>query len=289
MGELKKSITKEFMSSLEGINLFLSGRMNNTALSGMRKSHAKGSSLEFSDFREYTLGDDIRRVDWNSYARFDKLFMKIFEEEKQADINIFIDISNSMCKEFNKSVFSKQIAIAIAYIALKNTDKVNIFTFSDGINYKMLKISSISKFHEIIDFLDNVDNNGVTYVLKSVKEAFQYINGKGVSYIISDFFSNDGYAEGLGFMLYKKQNISCIHTLSNFDIKPDIYGNVRLIDSENSNKYTDIFISPLIIENYKKELSQFKNKFSEFCTKKGIKYTYAYTEDSISKIVLKAL
>lgn len=289
MGELKKSITKEFMSSLEGINLFLSGRMNNTALSGTRKSHAKGSSLEFSDFREYTLGDDIRRIDWNSYARFDKLFMKIFEEEKQADINIFIDMSNSMSEEFEKSIFSRQIALAIAYIALKNTDKVNIFTFGDGVNYKKLKISSISKFHEIVDFLDNVDNNGTTYILKSVKEAFHDIKGKGVAYIISDFFSDDGYAEGLGFMLYKKQQISCIHTLSKMDTEPDIYGNVRLIDSEGINQYADIFISPLIIENYKKELNEFKNKLSEFCLKKGIKYTYADTKDNVSKIVLKAL
>ncbi len=289
MGELKKSITKEFISSLEGINLLLSGRMNNTALSGTRKSHAKGSSLEFSDFREYTLGDDIRRIDWNSYARFDKLFMKIFEEEKQADINIFIDISNSMSEEFEKSVFSKQIALSIAYIALKNTDRVNIFTFGDGVSYKKLKVSSISKFYEIVDFLDNADNNGTTYILKSVKEASKDIKGKGIAYVISDFFSDDGYAEALGYMLYKKQEISCIHTLSKMDTEPEMYGNVRLIDSEGINQDTDIFISPIIIENYKKELYEFKNKFSEFCRKKGIKYTYAYTKDKVSKIVLKAL
>lgn len=289
MGELKKSITKDFLSSLEGISMFIASKMSSTALSGMRKSRAKGSSLEFSDFREYIPGDDIRRLDWNSYARFDRLFMRIFAEEKQADINIFVDISNSMSDEFQKSIFSRQIALAIAFIALKNTDKVNIFAFGNGILKKKLGLSSASRFYEAVDFLDNIENEGTTAVVKSMKEAFSDIKGKGVSYIISDFFSDDGYAEGLGFLLYKKQDVSCIQTLSKFDKEPDIYGNIRLVDSEGTNDDIDVFVSPTIIENYKKEFLNFQNQLGEFCRKRGIKFISVDNSEQVSKIVLKAL
>ena len=289
MGEFKDSITKEFMSSIERVDMFFSGRMDSSSFIGARKSHAKGSSLDFSDFREYIQGDDIRRLDWNSYARFDKLFMKIFEEERQADINIFIDVSKSMSVETLKSVYSRQIAFAIAYIALKNTDRVNIFVFGNGIKARKLKLQSISKMNEIIDFMDNIEYDGETDISKSIKDGSLDINGRGISYIISDFLSDENFMDTIKLLLYKKQEVSVIHTLSEKDENPEIYGNIRLIDVENSSKNIDVCVDKAIIESYKKELSNFKSKISRFCKKNSIKYTYTLCGEKVYNTIIRAL
>ena len=292
MGELKDNITSDFLNEINSISFLISNNINNTAMSGNRKSKAKGNSLEFSDFRDYILGDDIRRIDWNSYARFDKLFIKVFEEEKQADVNIFIDISSSMSEQFEKSIFSRKIALAIIYIILKNTDRVNIFTFSDDIVSKKLKLYSSSKFYDAIDFLDNVEVSGSTIIKKSLTKGFFDIKNKGLSYIISDFFFEDNYKEALKFLLYKKQKVCCIQTLSKFDEEPDsygVYGNVNLIDSESEDNNIYVNLTPLVIDEYKKNFLEFKNDINSFCKKMGIKFISVNTKEPISKIILNSL
>ena len=108
MGE--KLFDQEFFAKLNNLAIAMNTRMT-YGIGGGRKSNAKGNSVEFSDFREYRLGDDIRRIDWNAYGRFDKLFVKLFMEEKEGLFQIFLDASKSMdFGEKNKSVCAQRIA-----------------------------------------------------------------------------------------------------------------------------------------------------------------------------------
>ena len=93
---LRDILTNEYLSRLEVLDMSIRKRLSAAPSSGARKSSSKGSSIEFSDFREYAQGDDLRRVDWNSYARFGRLYTKLFNEERQASINIILDGSTSM-------------------------------------------------------------------------------------------------------------------------------------------------------------------------------------------------
>ena len=130
MEDLKAIFTKEYIAKLERLSIGLTERLGAVGYSGGRKSSAKGSSLEFSDFREYIPGDDLRRVDWNGYGRFDKLYLKLFLEEKQAAVNLFLDTSKSM--DFGgKAVMAKALAASLAYIAAGGGDRTQIFAFSE--------------------------------------------------------------------------------------------------------------------------------------------------------------
>ena len=122
----------EFFNKLNTLKLSIRMRLNK-GMGGGRKSTAKGSSVEFSDFREYMLGDDIRRIDWNAYGRLDKLYIKQYMEEKEGIFNVFIDTSKSMdYGEYKKSVRAQQLAGALAYIILNNLDRVYVTQVREG-------------------------------------------------------------------------------------------------------------------------------------------------------------
>lgn len=169
MENLNDIFTKEYFTKLETFALHMRQKLDIGGYSGARKAKAQGNSLEFSDYREYRIGDDLRRIDWNSYARFEKLYMKIFLEEKQASINLFVDSSNSM-SEGNKSLYSKGLAASIAYIALKNMDKVNLFGWSDGLQQKKLNTHTSNQFMDVVQFLNELEQKGKTSFTKTIKE-----------------------------------------------------------------------------------------------------------------------
>ena len=127
-----KIFDKDFFNKLNNINLNVKLRLSQGAQGG-RKSHAKGVSVEFSDFREYTPGDDFRRIDWNAYGRFDKLFIKLFMEEREAIFNIFLDCSKSMdYGQANKSHMALKVAASLSYVVLNNFDRVYVNLLGDG-------------------------------------------------------------------------------------------------------------------------------------------------------------
>ena len=116
----------EFFARLH--TLRMSNKMKLTSgMSGGRKSSAKGNSVEFSDFREYMLGDDIRKIDWNAYGRMNRLFIKLFQEEKEGRFRIFLDGSKSMdYGERKKSVLARRIVAMLSFIVLNNLDRVYV-------------------------------------------------------------------------------------------------------------------------------------------------------------------
>jgi len=277
MPKLVEVFNKDYIGKLESFSIYMDTILMN-GYSGARKSKAKGMSLEFSDFRPYVLGDDIRRIDWNSYGRFDKLFIKLFMEEKQGSINIFIDSSASMqAGEPEKLFYAKQLAASIAYIALRNMDLVNLFAFSDEITNEKKNIQTKNLFPDLLDFLDNLPVNKESRLVNALNKIKNIPMTKGISFIISDFFSEDGYEEAVKLLQYKKQQIVLVQILSPEEIDPTIRGNLRLVDSE-SGKAKDIELTQDRINNYKKALEKFKNQIQTFCTKRGQQYIFLSTD-----------
>src|SRR5919106_2505345 len=125
-------ITPELLRRLEQFQLLAQRRAKSTA-KGERRSRARGQSVEFADYRNYTAGDDFRYLDWNLYGRLDRLFLKLYEEERELPIRIFLDASESMAfGEPRKFDFARQIAAAVGYVALCGFDRVSIVPFGDN-------------------------------------------------------------------------------------------------------------------------------------------------------------
>jgi len=277
MPKLVDVLDKEFLRQLETFSIRMETLLLN-GYSGVRSSKARGMSLEFSDFRPYTLGDDIRRIDWNSYGRFDKLFLKLFMEEKQGTINIFLDSSTSMDSgKVNKLFYAKQLAAALSYIALKNTDIVNLFSCGKIINKEKRNIQTKNIYLDLVTFLDELPVDNGTKLVTSIMNIKNRSITKGISFIISDFFSEDGYEEAVKILQYKRQQVVLVHILSPEEINPNLRGNFRLIDKENRSSKS-VEITEDKIKHYKRVLEDFKNKIQSFATQRGVGYVFLSTD-----------
>lgn len=261
---LKDLLTNEYLSRLEALDMAVKKRLSSAASAGARKSSAKGSSLEFSDFREYTPGDDLRRVDWNSYARFGRLYTKLFNEERQAVLNIILDGSASMRFYPEKWDYAQAFAASMAYIALNNADLVNIFMANGGETERCMALSSKQSFPKAAAFLEKERAGGRTELSRSVKSLAGERLGEGITLIISDFFSEDGYDSAVKLLRSKRQSVSLVQILDSRETRPDEKGNVRLIDSE-TKETRELELTAELLDRYKRTLDGFRNEMREFC------------------------
>lgn len=286
MKSLNESFTKEYLSKLENVSLEIQKRIQSLSYNGARKSNTKGSSIEFSDFRNYSIGDDLRRIDWNSYARFDRLFMKLFTEEKQASINLFLDCSASMNEE--KQWYSKMLAASLTYISLRNMDKVNLFICGKSMKANKLNLQSKNSFLDMIHFLDSVSALGETNLYESIKESMKLPIGEGISVILSDFFTEGSYKEAVKLLQSKRQTIILIQVLSKEEEEPSLQGAVQLLDSE-SQEVKEIEISQEILREYKNALKNYKNELKEFSKNRGIQFIDVSTDSPLLKTMNRLL
>lgn len=279
-----KIFDAEFLKKLEVIAI--KSRMSMTeGAGGNRKSRSKGSSVEFSDFREYSVGDDFRRIDWNAYGRFDKLFVKLFMEEREALINLFVDCSKSMdfgsVKKWDTGL---KLSAIIAYLALTNMDRVCINMMKDGSLRQSQSLTGRASFDRCIKFLDSVEFSGSTNINKCIKG--KDFHSRGISVIISDFFTPEGIEETIKYLLYKKQEVILIHVLAKEEISPSIEGQINLVDSETGS-VRDVAVTPIVLKRYQQELEKFINSLKEYANKVGASYIQVSSEHPIEKIVFE--
>ena len=282
MGE--RIFDAEFLKKLDTIVINVRMMMN-TGSGGNRKSRSKGSSVEFSDFREYSMGDDFRRIDWNAYGRFDKLFVKLFMEEREALVNIFIDVSRSMYfGESKKSLAAIKLSGILAYLALNNMDRVCLNSLSGTLVKQSAALNGRGMFQRCADFLENIQFDGVTDLNSCIKK--KEFKGSGVSIVFSDFFTPGGIEDAVKYLLYKKQDVILVHLLAPEEMNPAMEGQIRLLDSE-TGETRDISVTPALLKQYDKELNAFINNIREFCSKMGATYIQVSSAEPIEKIVFE--
>ncbi|MBU5454548.1 MULTISPECIES: DUF58 domain-containing protein [Eubacteriales] len=285
----ERIFNEDFFSKLNKINLSINLKLS-SGTQGGRKSKAKGVSVEFSDYREYMHGDDFRRIDWNAYGRFDKFFIKVFMEEREGIFNFFLDTSKSMDygKE-NKKNMALKIVAALSYVALNNLDRVNINLLDSG-NIQVLKeVSGSRAFQRIIKDLENISFDGTTSLTQSIRK--RPIKNKGVSIVVSDFLDNLGLKdleEALKYLAFKKQEIILIQVLALEEIKPELNGEITLIDSE-TNENIKISLTPNLIKEYEKTLYSYKKSIENLVKKYNGKFISVNSSMEIEEVILGEL
>ena len=274
---------KGFFEKLNTLKMSLNMRLNQ-GMSGIRKSSAKGSSVEFSDFREYMLGDDIRRIDWNAYGRTDKLYIKQFMEEKEGIFQIFIDTSKSM--EFGESPKSKmalQAAGALSYIILGNLDRVYINEMKENSITQGKGVTGSAAFSHILDNLNRITFDGRTTLNKTILS--RPVRSGGVSIIISDFLDENGIEEAMKYLAYKKQTIVLIQILAKEEIQIDYEGTINILDMETSDRMK-ITMSNATIKKYKETLQEMQNNLQNLARKYGAHYIFMQSDESLIATML---
>ncbi len=273
----------EFLETIR--RLSLNTRMSLDAGNvGVRKSKSKGSSVEFSDFREYTEGDDFRKIDWNAYGRFERLFVKLFMEEREAQVSVFLDISKSM-KHGNpeKSTTASRLAGAFAYMSLANYDRVNLFCVNNRITTSIKSLRGVNSFSQIVSTIENLSYDGESSIVTALKD-YRTTTNKGISIIISDFLSTDSVDDLIKLLKYNRQDIYICHVMSPQELEPELEGELRLIDSE-TGEFLDILTSNAVYDVYQKNLERFLAELKETCLKWGAGYSFVRSDEDIVRVL----
>lgn len=268
--------------------LRMSSKMKMTAgMSGGRKSSLKGNSVEFSDFREYILGDDIRKIDWNAYGRMDRLFIKLFQEEKEGIFRIFLDGSKSMdYGEKKKSVLARRIAGMLSYVVLNNLDRVYLTKLGDSVIQPGKGMTGRQSFQKLLFALENMDFYGTSSLYEGIQKC--KISGRGVTILISDFFDEENLEEMLRYLSYQKQEIILIQTLAAEEVNPDLEGHLNLIDMEARGDLR-VSMSSSVLHKYKKTLKEFQDHMEKLARKYQAHYLVVSTEDALDKFIFEGI
>ena len=278
----------EFLHKLEQLEL-VSKKIFVGRMKGERKSKRRGSSVEFADHRNYSVGDDLRHIDWNVYGRLDKLFLKLFLEEEDLHVYTLLDTSLSMdFGEPTKLHYGKQVAAALAFIGLCNHDRIILDTYSTALVTGMPSVRGRSQMWRVVQYLEQLAASGSSNLTASAKAFAIKHAGKGVVVVISDFLDKHGYEEALRYLLARNLDIYVVHVLSREEVEPEVVGDLRLVDSEDEDE-AEITVSAPLLKRYKENLNGFVGGLKEWCTKRGITYIFTTNQNPFDRLVLNYL
>ncbi len=270
------------MAKLERMEL-VSRKIFRGRMKGERRSHRKGQSVEFADFRNYVPGDDLRFIDWNLFARLDRLYLKLFLEEEDLHLYVLIDDSRSM--DFGtptKLHVAKQISAALGYIGLCRGDRVSLSTFN---RQQPGVFRGRSSTYQMLDSLSGFEPAATSLDMTAAVKTFCIRNvHKGIVVLISDLMDKQGYEAALRMLVARDLDIFMVHLLSPEELQPEFKGDLKLIDCEDLDQ-REISVSSSLLKRYHQTLNAFVDGAKAFCRKRSISYVPARSDVAVDVLI----
>jgi uncharacterized protein (DUF58 family) len=278
----------QFLARLEQLEL-VSRKIFLGRMKGERRSKRKGQSVEFADYRNYVIGDDLRHLDWNLFARLDRLFIRLFMEEE--DLHVYLLIDNSLSMDFGtptKLHYAKQVAAALGFIGLVSMDRVVVEAFNDRLTQSMPAARGRRSLWRVMDFLQKLEPAGPSDLRRALRSFSLKCSGKGIVVVLSDFMDKGGYAEAMRYLIARQLDIYVIQILSQEEIEPEIVGDLRLVDIEDDD-VAEITVSGPLLKRYKQNLAAYRAALYEFCTRRGVACLFTSTQVPFDRLVFSYL
>ena len=281
-------LTPELLARLERLEL-VSRKIFRGRLKGERRSRRKGQSVEFADFRNYVPGDDLRFMDWNLYARLDKLFLKLFLEEEDLHFFALIDASQSMSfGDPTKLLYAKQLAAALGFIGLIRADRVKMEALSSSRHHRGPVLRGRRSLWRMCEYLNGLQPGDNVSLAQGVKNFCVRSSGKGILILLTDLMDKAGYEPALRALLAQQMDIYVIHILSPEELDPEIKGDLQLVDSEDAD-VVEVTVSRPLLNRYKQTLASFIDGARNYCTRRGMVYMLANTAVPVEQMVTQYL
>jgi uncharacterized protein (DUF58 family) len=303
----------ELLRRLEQFQL-LAARRAKSSSKGERRSRARGQSVEFADYRNYVQGDDFRYLDWNLYGRLERLFLKLYEEERELPVRIFLDASESMTfGEPAKFDFARQLAAAIGYVALSGFDRVSVIPFPDvaarasavpglqpatsNARPSTLEAAARGALRSVrgkkssIQFFQNLSAlsaGGAVDLNQALRRGALEARQAGVAVVLSDFLDPAGYEPGLNALIGRGFQVDLIQILAPEELAPTNFGDLRLIDSETGGMQ-EVTFGRYRMKSYQQTVQNFIQRLREYCQGRGINFFTAASNTSLEQLLLKQL
>ncbi|HLO40152.1 MAG TPA: DUF58 domain-containing protein [Phycisphaerales bacterium] len=279
-------------------------------LPGERRSKRRGRSVEFDDFRDYIPGDDLRHIDWNVLARLDKLFIKLFREDEDLSVHLFVDSSLSMDSgEPSKLLFAHRLAMALAYVGLVKQNRVAVSCYTPHTRPMLRQLAAargrpsaqrIGKF--LLETLAARPEGGTVSsgdLNTALKTAAASRTGKGVMIVLSDFLVPEGYAAGLNALAAGGAGVAgfdtyCLQVVSQAELDPrkdstrTLVGDLRLSDIE-TGRGVDVTLSAALLNRYRTRFASFTQDLRSACRARGIAHMQVMSDTPVDRFIMDTL
>jgi len=290
-----RAFEPEFLKKLD--RLVLGIKRARTVRSGQRTlGRVQGLGIEPENFREYNEGDDLRFLDWNTYARLDQLSIRTFRAERQVEITMLVDASASMAFPQNDDKLGLALALAasLAYVGMSDNDAVRIAAFALRRGDMSLDSSPFYRRREsYLDFrpfVGAIRTGGETRLGAAVDSLLHQRRPAGIVIVLSDFLVNrTDYEDALGRLLAARHEVKVIHVLGRVEstggYPPGLY---RVRDAETGEVRETVF-GPEAAAACRRKVDQLAGTLREFCTSRGIAYAQAFGAHNLETFMEREL
>jgi uncharacterized protein (DUF58 family) len=277
-----------FLRQLERLLLLLRSPVRG-GLKGGRRSVKRGQSVEFADYRDYALGDDLRQLDWNVYARLEKLFVKLFVEEEDVTITLLIDTSASMAAgRPEKLLFAKRAAAALGYIGLASEDRVAVSALGGRMSRRQTPLRGSGRVFRLLSNLSGIQvAPGPTDLVAAARHAAAQLHGRGVIVLMSDLL--DPAADRvIRELAATRSELIVLHILSPDELDPSLEGDLKLVDSE-TGEGVDITADLATLDAYRTRLAAWKESFANLAARRQASYVDLSSDTPLNDLIFAEL
>ncbi len=276
------------------------GRLNIVArqavegfITGLHKSPHLGFAIEFAEHRQYTPGDDIRRIDWLAYARTERFYVKLHEQQTNLRAQIILDASNSMNYASKKASvtkfqYARYLAALLGYLMLAQQDAVGLSIFSDSLREHFSPSARMSSLQRMFDSLERTECYGTTAMIDVLHELANRLRQRGLIIIISDMLDEpEQIMRALRHFIFKKHQLIVFHLADPAELEFPFESMSRFVDSETQQQITT---DPRQIRTeYLSSVNEFLSFYRKQCAEAGIEYTLANTSQRYDQMLIKYL
>jgi uncharacterized protein (DUF58 family) len=282
----------ELLRRLEQFQLSAARRSRST-IQGERRSRARGHSVEFADYRSYVPGDDFRYLDWNLYGRLDRLFLKLYEEERELSVVVLLDASESMTfGEPRKFDFARRLAAAIGYVGLCGFDRVTVIPFparSVGRATRGMRgLRGRGAGLGLFDHLERLEAGGAGELNEVLRRVAVETREPGLAVVLSDFLDANGYGAGLGALVGRGFHVCVVQVLAPEEVAPAHFGDLRLVDAE-TGAIQEVTFARHRLRAYRQSVEKYCDGLRTYCRARGMTWHRTTSDASVEETLLKGL
>jgi uncharacterized protein (DUF58 family) len=277
----------EFQRKLEYLAL-VSRRVFAGRLRAERRTKKSGNGVEFADHRDYQPGDDFRSLDWNAYQRFDRLLVRLYEEEEDLAIYFILDTSASMAfgERARKLAYAKKIVAALAYVGLANLDRVSIVTTSDRVLERMPETRGKARIFKAFRFLKEVQAEGVTDLADAMKTFVAQNKRRGLAVLVSDLYDPAGFERGINVLRYNKFDPFVVHVIDPAEARPRLHGDVLVYDCETGAE-REVTVTSRVLDRFAEAHARYLADIERFCATHQVPYVAARVDVAFDELILR--
>jgi uncharacterized protein (DUF58 family) len=265
-------LTPDFLRRLARLRLAVRRKFAGGS-AGSRRSLRRGSSAEFAEHRPYYHGDDVRRIDWNAYARLEELVLRLFVAEDDLNVYLLVDRSASLGlgAPDTKLDVAKRLAAGLGYVALSGSERVSVLPFGDRLSFPLAPMRGRRRIGALLKYLDGIEASGETDLSRAVDELCARSPRPGLVVVISDFLDPGGFKRPLDRLLSAKHEPVLFQVLDREELDPTPGGDLVLVDAERGTK-VEVSLDERAVRAYRKRLETFLDQLTAYAKQRGLFY-----------------